>query len=82
MNASLSVQVFYILARCPYYKEGQREKDKTGIKRLLSNGTYTAAFPLHDVRHAEESGKHAGVGHITVHLHEHNATFRACSAVA
>ncbi|KAF3832712.1 hypothetical protein F7725_026377 [Dissostichus mawsoni] len=40
--------VFYILARCPYYKEGRKERDKTGIKRLLSNGTYTAAFPLHD----------------------------------
>ncbi|XP_076585624.1 anoctamin-5b isoform X1 [Chaetodon auriga] len=43
--------VFYILARCPYYKEGQRDKDKTGIKRLLSNGTYTGAFPLHDCRY-------------------------------
>ncbi|KAM7015768.1 anoctamin-5b isoform 1-T1 [Tautogolabrus adspersus] len=43
--------VFYILARCPYYKEGQKEKEKTGIKRLLSNGTYTAAFPLHDCRY-------------------------------
>uniref|UniRef100_A0A7N8WVJ7 Anoctamin n=1 Tax=Mastacembelus armatus TaxID=205130 RepID=A0A7N8WVJ7_9TELE len=26
-------------------------KEKTGIKRLLSNGTYTAAFPLHDCRY-------------------------------
>uniref|UniRef100_A0A4W6F0K1 Anoctamin n=1 Tax=Lates calcarifer TaxID=8187 RepID=A0A4W6F0K1_LATCA len=43
--------VFYILARCPYYKEGRRDKDKTGIKRLLSNGTYTAAFPVHDCRY-------------------------------
>ncbi|XP_041789355.1 anoctamin-5b isoform X1 [Chelmon rostratus] len=43
--------VFYILARCPYYKEGLRDRDKTGIKRLLSNGTYTAAFPLHDCRY-------------------------------
>uniref|UniRef100_A0A8D3CVZ1 Anoctamin n=1 Tax=Scophthalmus maximus TaxID=52904 RepID=A0A8D3CVZ1_SCOMX len=25
--------------------------DKTGIKRLLSNGTYTTAFPLHDCRY-------------------------------
>uniref|UniRef100_A0A671V6W7 Anoctamin n=1 Tax=Sparus aurata TaxID=8175 RepID=A0A671V6W7_SPAAU len=46
--------VFYILARCPYYKEGRIDKDKTGIKRLLSNGTYTSAFPLHDVRHTDE----------------------------
>ncbi|GAA6233612.1 anoctamin-5-like isoform X1 [Lates japonicus] len=43
--------VFYILARCSYYKEGRRDKDKTGIKRLLSNGTYTAAFPVHDCRY-------------------------------
>ncbi|XP_026175594.1 anoctamin-5b isoform X1 [Mastacembelus armatus] len=43
--------VFYILARCPYYKEGRKDKEKTGIKRLLSNGTYTAAFPLHDCRY-------------------------------
>ncbi|XP_061598260.1 anoctamin-5b isoform X2 [Cololabis saira] len=43
--------VFYILARCPYYNEGRKEREKTGIKRLLSNGTYTAAFPLHDCRY-------------------------------
>uniref|UniRef100_A0A8C5CR46 Anoctamin n=1 Tax=Gadus morhua TaxID=8049 RepID=A0A8C5CR46_GADMO len=30
--------------------EDRQEKYKKGIKRLLSNGTYTAAFPLHDVR--------------------------------
>lgn len=51
-------EVFYILARCPYYKEGQKEREKTGIKRLLSNGTYTAAFPLHDVRHCWFETKH------------------------
>lgn len=28
--------------------------EKTGIKRLLSNGTYAAAFPLHDVRQKEK----------------------------
>ncbi|XP_032364286.1 anoctamin-5b isoform X1 [Etheostoma spectabile] len=43
--------VYYILARCPYYKEGRKEREKTGIKRLLSNGTYTAAFPLHDCQY-------------------------------
>ncbi|XP_061886923.1 anoctamin-5b isoform X1 [Entelurus aequoreus] len=43
--------VYYILARCPYYKDGRQDRDKTGIKRLLSNGTYTAAFPLHDCRY-------------------------------
>uniref|UniRef100_A0A8C5CVD5 Anoctamin n=1 Tax=Gadus morhua TaxID=8049 RepID=A0A8C5CVD5_GADMO len=37
--------VFYILARCPYTTE---DKQKKGIKRLLSNGTYSSAFPLHD----------------------------------
>ncbi|XP_061743634.1 anoctamin-5b isoform X2 [Nerophis ophidion] len=43
--------VYYILARCPYYKEEGQDREKTGIKRLLSNGTYTAAFPLHDCRY-------------------------------
>ncbi|KAM4597065.1 anoctamin-5b isoform 2-T2 [Fundulus diaphanus] len=43
--------VFYILARVPYYSEGRMDREKTGIKRLLSNGTYTAAFPLHDCRY-------------------------------
>lgn len=42
--------MYYILARCPYYKENEVDKEKMGIKRLLNNGTYTAAFPLHDVR--------------------------------
>ncbi|XP_066556905.1 anoctamin-5 isoform X3 [Amia ocellicauda] len=41
--------VYYILSRCPYWKEDQ--KDKKGIKRLLSNGTYTSVFPLHDCRY-------------------------------
>uniref|UniRef100_A0A4W5ML15 Anoctamin n=1 Tax=Hucho hucho TaxID=62062 RepID=A0A4W5ML15_9TELE len=40
--------VYYILSRCPYYKEDCKETDKKGIKRLLNNGTYTSAFPLHD----------------------------------
>uniref|UniRef100_A0AAZ3RNM3 Anoctamin n=1 Tax=Oncorhynchus tshawytscha TaxID=74940 RepID=A0AAZ3RNM3_ONCTS len=42
--------VYYILARCAYYKEDSDDKNKKGIKRLLNNGTYGAAFPLHDVR--------------------------------
>uniref|UniRef100_A0A8C1M2D5 Anoctamin n=1 Tax=Cyprinus carpio TaxID=7962 RepID=A0A8C1M2D5_CYPCA len=40
--------VYYILSRCQYSKE---DKDKKGIKRLLNNGTYIAAFPLHDSRY-------------------------------
>ncbi|KAA0724050.1 Anoctamin-5 Gnathodiaphyseal dysplasia 1 protein [Triplophysa tibetana] len=40
--------VYYILSRCPYSKE---DKAKKGIKRLLNNGTYIAAFPLHDCRY-------------------------------
>uniref|UniRef100_A0A8D2NR38 Anoctamin n=1 Tax=Zosterops lateralis melanops TaxID=1220523 RepID=A0A8D2NR38_ZOSLA len=39
--------VNYILTRCPYGTE--EGKKKFGIKRLLNNGTYTAAYPLHDV---------------------------------
>ncbi|KAI1895638.1 hypothetical protein AGOR_G00108290 [Albula goreensis] len=47
--------VYYILARCPYYKENHKDKDKTGIKRLLTNGTYTSAFPLHDCQYWKRS---------------------------
>ncbi|RXN05125.1 anoctamin-5-like isoform X1 [Labeo rohita] len=43
--------VYYILTRCPYYKEDRKEKDKTGIKRLLNNSTYTSAYPLHDCQY-------------------------------
>ncbi|XP_065123963.1 anoctamin-5b isoform X1 [Paramisgurnus dabryanus] len=47
--------VYYILTRCPYYKEHRIERDKTGIKRLLNNGTYTSAYPLHDCRYWKKS---------------------------
>lgn len=42
--------VYYILTRCPYegYEDG---KKKFGIKRLLNNGTYVAAYPLHDCQY-------------------------------
>ncbi|XP_064191764.1 anoctamin-5 isoform X2 [Anguilla rostrata] len=43
--------VYYILSRCAYYKEDHKDKDKKGIKRLLNNGTYQSAFPLHDSRY-------------------------------
>ncbi|XP_037109413.1 anoctamin-5 isoform X2 [Syngnathus acus] len=43
--------VYYILSRCPYVENESIDKDKKGIKRLLNNGTYTAAFPLHDCRY-------------------------------
>ncbi|XP_025056159.1 anoctamin-5 isoform X7 [Alligator sinensis] len=45
--------VFYILTRCPYGTE--EGKKKFGIKRLLSNGTYTAAYPLHDCQYWKKS---------------------------
>ncbi|MED6275747.1 Anoctamin-5, partial [Characodon lateralis] len=41
--------VYYILSRCLYVTE--ECGDKKGIKRLLNNGSYTAAFPLHDSRY-------------------------------
>ncbi|XP_052336908.1 anoctamin-5 isoform X2 [Oncorhynchus keta] len=47
--------VYYILARCAYYKEDSDDKNKKGIKRLLNNGTYGAAFPLHDSRYWKAS---------------------------
>uniref|UniRef100_A0A3B5MSG1 Anoctamin n=1 Tax=Xiphophorus couchianus TaxID=32473 RepID=A0A3B5MSG1_9TELE len=41
--------VYYILSRCLYVSE--ECGDKKGIKRLLNNGSYTSAFPLHDSRY-------------------------------
>ncbi|MBN3279928.1 ANO5 protein, partial [Polyodon spathula] len=41
--------VYYILSRCPYATE--EGKKKLGINQLLSNGSYTAAFPLHDCQY-------------------------------
>ncbi|KAK7892123.1 hypothetical protein WMY93_024086 [Mugilogobius chulae] len=45
--------VYYILSRSSYFHDCDR--DKIGIKRLLNNGTYTAAFPLHDCRYWKSS---------------------------
>ncbi|XP_030645876.1 anoctamin-5 [Chanos chanos] len=47
--------VYYILARCSYSKDSDVNKDKKGLKRLLNNGTYTSAFPLHDCRYWKRS---------------------------
>ncbi|KAM5138261.1 anoctamin-5 [Mantella aurantiaca] len=45
--------VYYILSRCPYgFTE---EKRKFGVKKLLNNGTYNAAFPLHDCQYWKKS---------------------------
>ncbi|XP_053576348.1 anoctamin-5 isoform X3 [Bombina bombina] len=41
--------VYYILSRCHYGTE--EGKKKFGIKRLLNNATYTAAYPLHDCQY-------------------------------
>uniref|UniRef100_A0A8C5MWS2 Anoctamin n=1 Tax=Leptobrachium leishanense TaxID=445787 RepID=A0A8C5MWS2_9ANUR len=41
--------VYYIISRCLYgTEEGKR---KFGIKRLLNNGTYISAYPLHDCQY-------------------------------
>uniref|UniRef100_A0A8B9HQX1 Anoctamin n=1 Tax=Astyanax mexicanus TaxID=7994 RepID=A0A8B9HQX1_ASTMX len=47
--------VYYILSRCFYNRDDNINKDKRGIKRLLNNGTYTSAFPLHDCRYWTKS---------------------------
>lgn len=50
-NSTRNRIVYYILSRCPYNKDEKLNRDKRGIKRLLNNGTYTSAFPLHDCRY-------------------------------
>ncbi|XP_026873488.2 anoctamin-5b isoform X3 [Electrophorus electricus] len=64
--------VYYILTRCPYYKEDRKEKDKTGIKRLLNNGTYTSAYPLHDCSYWKEAKECESERY---HLYKHWARF-------
>ena len=36
-----------VLATAPFGKE---KKGEVGVERLVDEGVYTAAFPLHDVR--------------------------------
>ncbi|XP_039605498.1 anoctamin-5-like [Polypterus senegalus] len=44
---------YYILSRCLYgTEEGTK---KIGIKRLLNNGSYIAAYPLHDCHYSKRS---------------------------
>ncbi|KAL0968812.1 hypothetical protein UPYG_G00272210 [Umbra pygmaea] len=66
--------VYYILARCPYVKSEREDKDKKGIKRLLNNGTYGAAFPLHDCRYWKPS-KDLNTESERFHLYRHWARF-------
>lgn len=40
-------QVYEILARTAY---GKRKRAEVGVDRLVNEGVYTAAFPLHEVR--------------------------------
>uniref|UniRef100_A0A7N8Y6S1 Anoctamin n=1 Tax=Mastacembelus armatus TaxID=205130 RepID=A0A7N8Y6S1_9TELE len=66
--------VYYILSRCSYIKEECGDKDKKGIKRLLNNGTYTSAFPLHDCRYWTRS-KDANCESERYNLYKHWARF-------
>ncbi|XP_008310269.1 anoctamin-5 isoform X1 [Cynoglossus semilaevis] len=66
--------VFYILSRCSYFRDECTDKDKKGIKRLLNNGTYTAAFPLHDCRYWIKS-RDANCESERNTLHKHWARF-------
>lgn len=45
-RAQRSRMVYEILATAPFGKE---KKGEVGIERLVGEGAYTAAFPLHDV---------------------------------
>ncbi|XP_070544484.1 anoctamin-4-like isoform X5 [Ptychodera flava] len=49
--AERSRMVYEILERCKYDPD---KGNKFGIEHLLSNGTYTAAFPLHEGKYTSE----------------------------
>lgn len=40
--------MYEILARTVY---GKRKRAEVGVDRLVNEGVYTAAFPLHEVRY-------------------------------
>lgn len=42
----MSLQVYEILARTVY---GRRKRAEVGVDRLVNEGVYSAAFPLHEV---------------------------------
>ena len=44
--------VYEILATTPFGKE---KKGEVGIERMVEEGAYSAAFPLHDVRTQQTS---------------------------
>jgi len=50
-RAQRSRMVYEILATAPFGKE---KKGEVGIERLVGEGAYTAAFPLHDVSQNEK----------------------------
>lgn len=50
----LFLQVYEILARTVY---GKRKRAEVGVDRLVNEGAYTAAFPLHEVRNSALFGK-------------------------
>lgn len=41
-------QVYEVLATTVY---GKRKRAEVGVDRLVNEGVYTAAFPLHEVRY-------------------------------
>lgn len=47
-------QVYEILAQTVY---GKRKHAEVGIERLLNEGVYSAAFPLHEVRGWDGTGE-------------------------
>ncbi|RUS88406.1 hypothetical protein EGW08_003862 [Elysia chlorotica] len=49
-----SLLVHQCLSRVVFEDLGDRAKNKFGIKRMLGNGSYTAAFPLHDGEYENE----------------------------
>ena len=58
-SAQRSQIVWQILMRTRYADASSEDRSKVGINRLLNNGAYLAAFPLHDGSYHEDptSGK-------------------------
>ncbi|XP_067675844.1 anoctamin-4-like isoform X3 [Haliotis asinina] len=53
-TAQRSLIVYQILLRCVYEDLGDKRKNKFGIKKMLSTGSYVAAYPLHEGNYESE----------------------------
>lgn len=53
-TAQRSLLVYQVLQRCVFEDHGDKTKNKFGIKKMVGNGCYDAAFPMHEGDYVSE----------------------------